>query len=288
MTTDERLVQLERKNKRLTLALVFLGTVAILAVTMGQSSPPSVPKEISANKFILTGSNGELLAILGMGKFGPGLFLYDENGKNRIDLSVYRESSSVLRLKDQNGNSQASLWVDKDSTSLSLGHERGETQTMLSVDKTGTRFSMRALGKSMASIILSLNKFKPFFLLLDENGHVLQSLPSIGRQPPRSGTKEEYRQLPRGSSPAFPERNNLTTPAPDVPSAIESRIDGEFEGWDGETVVKLANGQVWQQSDLHIEIHLALNPKVIIYRSGSVYKMMVEGTRKAVEVQRLK
>src|SRR5690606_4924947 len=30
---------------------------------------------------------------------------------------------------------------------------------------------------------------------------------------------------------------------------IESRIDGEFEGWEGETVFKLLNGQIWQQID---------------------------------------
>ena len=29
--------------------------------------------------------------------------------------------------------------------------------------------------------------------------------------------------------------------------AIESRIDGEFEGWDGETIFPLTNGQIWQQ-----------------------------------------
>ncbi|MDR0881742.1 MAG: hypothetical protein LBP55_04270, partial [Candidatus Adiutrix sp.] len=30
--------------------------------------------------------------------------------------------------------------------------------------------------------------------------------------------------------------------------AIESQIDGTFEGWSGETVFKLTNGQIWQQS----------------------------------------
>jgi len=29
--------------------------------------------------------------------------------------------------------------------------------------------------------------------------------------------------------------------------AIESRVDGEFEGWDGETIFPLTNGQIWQQ-----------------------------------------
>ena len=30
-------------------------------------------------------------------------------------------------------------------------------------------------------------------------------------------------------------------------SVIESKIDGEFEGWEGDTIFKMMNGQIWQQ-----------------------------------------
>ncbi len=30
-----------------------------------------------------------------------------------------------------------------------------------------------------------------------------------------------------------------------TPNVIETQIDGDFEGWEGETIVKLMNGQVW-------------------------------------------
>ena len=36
--------------------------------------------------------------------------------------------------------------------------------------------------------------------------------------------------------------------AAETPAVIESQIDGEFEGWEGETVFVLTNGQIWQQS----------------------------------------
>ena len=32
---------------------------------------------------------------------------------------------------------------------------------------------------------------------------------------------------------------------------IESKIDGTFEGWSGETIVILTNGQVWQQNEYY-------------------------------------
>src|SRR3989344_2622108 len=49
---------------------------------------------------------------------------------------------------------------------------------------------------------------------------------------------------------------------------IESSIDGEFNGWEGETIYKLINGQYWQQSAYHYHYHYAYSPKVLIYGSN--------------------
>lgn len=59
--------------------------------------------------------------------------------------------------------------------------------------------------------------------------------------------------------------------------AIQSSIDGEFDGWTGETLYKLINGQYWQQSSYHYYYQYAYNPKVLIYVSDGSYKMHVEG-----------
>lgn len=76
-----------------------------------------------------------------------------------------------------------------------------------------------------------------------------------------------------------------TQPAPAV---VETQIEGEFEGWDGETVFKLANGQIWQQSSFAYTYHYAYRPKVLVYKSGTTYKMKVEGVADTVQVKRLK
>ena len=73
-----------------------------------------------------------------------------------------------------------------------------------------------------------------------------------------------------------------------TPDVIESKVDGEFNGWDGETIVKLANGQIWQQAEYTYRYRYRYRPDVLIYKSGSSYKMMVEGVDKAVRVKRLK
>lgn len=85
------------------------------------------------------------------------------------------------------------------------------------------------------------------------------------------------------------------TPSPTAPSTarqppdiIESQIDGEFEGWEGETIFKLRNGQVWQQSSYAYRYKYSYAPKVLIYRSGAVYKMRVDGVDAEIAVRRIK
>ena len=69
---------------------------------------------------------------------------------------------------------------------------------------------------------------------------------------------------------------------------IESKIDGEFQGWEGETIFKLMNGQIWQQSQYSYTYHYAYMPNVIIYPSNGLYKMKVDGVDSTIYVQRLR
>ncbi|MBK7908676.1 MAG: hypothetical protein IPJ78_19300 [Gemmatimonadetes bacterium] len=71
-------------------------------------------------------------------------------------------------------------------------------------------------------------------------------------------------------------------------AVIESRIDGEFSGWDGETVFKLANGQIWQQASYAYKYHYAFSPKVLIYRSGAGFRMKVDGVDGEIAVRQLR
>jgi hypothetical protein len=82
-----------------------------------------------------------------------------------------------------------------------------------------------------------------------------------------------------------------TTSVADPPAAsavIESQIDGDFNGWEGETIFKLRNGQIWQQSSYAYTYHYAYAPKVLIYKSGASYKMKVDGVDREISVKRLK
>lgn len=70
--------------------------------------------------------------------------------------------------------------------------------------------------------------------------------------------------------------------------AIESQITGEFEGWDGDTLFKLTNGQIWQQSSYAYTYHYAYRPEVIIYSANGGCKLKVDGVDDSIFVRRLK
>jgi hypothetical protein len=69
---------------------------------------------------------------------------------------------------------------------------------------------------------------------------------------------------------------------------IESRIDGEFEGFNADNIYKLRNGQIWQQVSATYRYRYRYSPEVLIYRSGGVFKMRVEDIDGEITVTRLK
>jgi hypothetical protein len=70
---------------------------------------------------------------------------------------------------------------------------------------------------------------------------------------------------------------------------IESRLEGHFNGWDGETLFKLDNGQIWQQAASGYHYHYTFRPSVTLVRvRGDVYTMHVDGVTESVTVRRLK
>ncbi len=105
MTTEERLTQLERRNRWLTAALVLAGIAGVLAgcVAAIPGSGESEPQEcVTARRFLLVDADGKHRAELSAIKDGPALALFDENDKERIILSAWKDGP-LLVLSDENG-----------------------------------------------------------------------------------------------------------------------------------------------------------------------------------------
>ncbi|NQD36139.1 hypothetical protein HPT27_03820 [Permianibacter sp. IMCC34836] len=71
--------------------------------------------------------------------------------------------------------------------------------------------------------------------------------------------------------------------------AIESRIVGEFRGWDSKTKFALENGQVWAISDGSSATYRLMDPVVRVERGvfGS-FMLKIEGVNRSPKVKRVK
>jgi hypothetical protein len=100
-----------------------------------------------------------------------------------------------------------------------------------------------------------------------------------------SGVVATVRQ---GTAPSARSESALRRAEPATPDAVESTIEGDFEGWSGETIFKLDNGQIWQQAEYDYTYEYAYRPEVTIYKTAAGYWMKVEDVDETILVKRLK
>lgn len=68
----------------------------------------------------------------------------------------------------------------------------------------------------------------------------------------------------------------------------ETRIEGRFNGWAGDSIYKTDEGAIWQQiEDIQVS-YIEQSPKVLIYENDGVIFMKVNGVKRYVKVKRLK
>lgn len=78
-------------------------------------------------------------------------------------------------------------------------------------------------------------------------------------------------------------------PAPSAnPGVMETRMAGDFTGWDGGTVFEFANGQVWRQTSFGTLHHYLRSPKVTLVATGSGWRLQVEGVPQSIYVRRIR
>ena len=69
---------------------------------------------------------------------------------------------------------------------------------------------------------------------------------------------------------------------------LTTRLAGSFTGWDGDTVFRLENGQLWQQIDSSYLYSRSESPRVTMRRAAfGSYLLQVEGIGWTVRVRRL-
>jgi hypothetical protein len=60
-------------------------------------------------------------------------------------------------------------------------------------------------------------------------------------------------------------------------------VDGEWNGWQGDTIIQLSDGSVWRQSEYVYEYHYAYRPEATFIGT----KLKIEGMHSVVEVRQI-
>lgn len=71
-------------------------------------------------------------------------------------------------------------------------------------------------------------------------------------------------------------------------TVIESYIENNFNGLNMGNIYRLANGQIWEQTEAWAWAWSWSRPKVMIYKDGSITKMKVENIDHAISVEQIK
>ncbi len=77
---------------------------------------------------------------------------------------------------------------------------------------------------------------------------------------------------------------NIGIPVEQLSNVIESKIDGEFKGFEGSTIFKLRNGSVWKQKKYKYWYRYASSPECFVYNHNG-WKLSVLG--KVIEVEKI-
>lgn len=69
-----------------------------------------------------------------------------------------------------------------------------------------------------------------------------------------------------------------------IDNVVKATIINDFNGWSGDTIFELDNGQIWKQSEYDYDYNYSYRPDAIIYSNGSGFKILVEGNSVAVKL----
>jgi hypothetical protein len=64
---------------------------------------------------------------------------------------------------------------------------------------------------------------------------------------------------------------------------MRAQVEDDWEGWEGDTIVKLTDGSVWRQAEYHYEYHYAYRP-FLTFRGDTMH---IDGMTRGVRVRRI-
>ena len=144
MNLKEQIDQLERKCKRLTLAVTGMMVIAVAAVCIAANPNPN-KDGIQASKLEIVDEEGNVRIRLGRADAGYGIIVYDSNGKFGATLTnaplgagmqLRKDGGSIkmlamkqgcgITIRDTNGNPRAMMLQNQEGSQLILKDRIGK------------------------------------------------------------------------------------------------------------------------------------------------------------------
>lgn len=67
-------------------------------------------------------------------------------------------------------------------------------------------------------------------------------------------------------------------------AVLRTQIEGDFEGWDGDTVFELANGNILKQLQYSYTYHYAYRPDAVVFEQNGLLFLLVDGVDETIGV----
>jgi hypothetical protein len=264
-------------------ASAFAGAESVLLVKILRGDDKLIIQRRNGEKWMITKGSGAPSAFRYEGKLvvisSPGSFC----GAGSTFVLVNEGQEARISDAESLGAGGGSISAPADSPPMTAGEKVTAAMVLIGAHDPGSNVMTSFNRYQWSKNVTVEPRFTPKLY-----NSLISDLKTKVKQTPRV---EELIDLLVVESNTGTKDAKFTTsrPAAAPPSGlIETTIDGEFNGWDGETIIKLSNGQVWQQTEYHYHYHYAYMPKVLIIATAGGYKAKVDGVSKAVGVTRLR
>ncbi|MCR9258188.1 MAG: hypothetical protein NXH95_00560 [Pseudomonadaceae bacterium] len=156
---------------------------------------------------------------------------------------------------------------------LSFALGAGSASAKLQDDMDEAEFRAAGLHKLSTAELAALNRW-------------LNKAPQEPKAAPRAAQAPATQAAPEVTE--FGQEQLEVPVAAEVPIAIRAHIKGEFRGWDGKSIFRLDNGQVWQQRvGSRYRGPKMTDPEVEITKGRFGYYLKVLSSNRSVGVKRI-
>ena len=139
MTVEQRLDQLEKRNKRLTVGLTMMAVVVCAVVTMAATGEKNaVFDKVMARSILVKNDAGDIVVALGANYGGDGLALTrSAKGKDLVMLSSTENGNGMVKTYQPNGKILVALTSTDDGGLIEVSNKTGEGIVSMGADEYG-------------------------------------------------------------------------------------------------------------------------------------------------------